>query len=75
VLPFAEGDLIDIWGSGPSDIYVLERQDGGMSLFHYDGASWTPEPVPYGGEFTSLWGMGTAPRIGGFGGAILRYKP
>lgn len=75
VVPFAEGDLLDIWGTGPTDIYVLERRPEGMTLFHYDGATWRPEPIPYGGEFNALWGMGMAPRIGGFGGAILRYKP
>ena len=75
VVPFAAGDLIDIWGTGPADIYVLERRAEGTTLFHYNGLTWVPEPVPYGGRFDALWGMGTVPRIGGFGGSILRYRP
>ncbi len=47
-----EGELVDIWGSGPDDIFVAAT-DGGM--LHYDGRSWGQMSTIY---FDSVWGSG-----------------
>ncbi len=75
VLPFTEVDLIALWGAGPEDVYALGRGAEESLLFHYDGKTWTSEAVPYGGLFHTLWGTPGTLRVGGFGGAILRYRP
>jgi hypothetical protein len=74
-VPFAQGDLLAIWGTGPGDLYVLERRSTGYAVFHHDGRTWTPVEVPYGGAFHALWGSRAALRVGGAGGSILRFRP
>ncbi len=32
-----------IWGSSPSDVYVVGHNDGGYGkMYHFDGKMWTP---------------------------------
>jgi hypothetical protein len=42
-----------IWGSGPNDLFLI----GGSAVAHYDGASWSGQPL---GSFTlqGIWGSG-----------------
>jgi len=53
----APGWLYAIWGSSPSDVYVV-----GSNVYHWDGVTWTPvgtdEKPLYSPEFTSVWGTG-----------------
>ena len=45
--------LVRVWGTGPSDIYVVEERG---ALWHFDGVAWTLEVVPGAREPRLIWG-------------------
>jgi hypothetical protein len=53
--------LTNVWGSGPNDVWA---SGSGGTVLHWDGAVWTPVPVPPPGSlpvkntFRVLWGSG-----------------
>ncbi len=52
--------LLGVWGTGPSDVWIVgETYDGTASIYHYDGSMWTEEVDP-GTSFglTAIWGTG-----------------
>ena len=39
----AQTIMQSIWGSSPSDVYVVGHNDGGYGkMYHFDGKMWTP---------------------------------
>jgi hypothetical protein len=57
--------IVDLWGSGPGDVYaVTYRYEGdyeagppyGSSLLHYDGAAWSEVDIGSEGDLTGVWG-------------------
>lgn len=65
----ANGDLISIWGTGPTEILAVGGRSGGI-LSRYDGTSWQTETAP---EFAGLNGVwmaadGTSTIVGPQGG-------
>jgi len=69
-----------IWGSGPSDIFIVSQGVGTMGrvwgrIYHYDGASWSEVGIPCVSGLTAVWGSsGNDVYAAGDGGAILRYR-
>jgi hypothetical protein len=82
LIPRKEGDggvtrrqAFKVWGSGPSDVWVVGTF--GM-VMHYDGAGWTdirPEPVNNTTTLTTVAGSGpdNVYAVGGFGNAIVAH--
>jgi hypothetical protein len=54
-VPTGGAVLTDLWGAGPSDLYL--SGDGGL-LLHYDGASWTPIDTGITSMITAVSGSG-----------------
>ncbi len=53
--------LMDVWGSGPNDVYIVGEKDiGPLPVYHYDGSAWLP--LMDGPELTvdlhGIWGSG-----------------
>ncbi len=72
-LPMGPSYLNDVWGSGPSDVYVV---GSGGTLAHYDGTTWVSPGVPVGSrvDLNGVWG--TSPSdlfVVGSRGAVARY--
>jgi len=47
--------LIDVWGSGPSDIFAV---GGGGTIIHFDGVSWERMPTDTDVQFQAVSGTG-----------------
>ena len=49
-----------IWGSGPSDVYVIGSRwsAGACTVYHFDGMGWTDVFSQEGGHFKDIWGSG-----------------
>jgi hypothetical protein len=68
--PGAVTDLTRIWGSGPSDVYLVAL-DG--SVLHYNGNAWKTMETGTNRRITDVWGLGaTEVYLVGDSGAILR---
>ena len=46
-------NLIDVWGVGPEDIYVVGFAG---TILHYDGSEWTPMETPTESNLEGVWG-------------------
>ena len=54
------GNLSGVWGTGPSDIYVVGTGNTAVPLiYHYDGSSWTSSSLTQGGLY-GVWGSNTS---------------
>ena len=47
--------LLDIWGSGPDDIYIVGRPG---ILLHWNGTQWDLQPLGTRETLTAVWGTG-----------------
>jgi len=51
--------LVNIWGSGPSDVWAVGPADETLnSLWHYDGISWKPTTQRLSSNLWSVFGFG-----------------
>ena len=69
------GTLSAVWGSGPSDVFIVGGEDERGEIYHYDGASWEPMDVPSGVPFL-VWVYGFGPDdvyAVGRQGAVIHY--
>lgn len=49
--------LVDVWGSGPSDVWAV---GSGGTVLHFDGSAWTATPAPTKETLGAVWGTGPA---------------
>jgi len=69
--------LASVWGSGPADIFAVggDLFSSTVTMLHYDGASWSAQPVPPGSSvLNGVWGSGPTNVFAvGYSGTILHY--
>lgn len=46
------GNLSEVWGSAPTDVYAVGQQ---ATLFHFDGVQWDRVTIPGWYEVTAMW--------------------
>lgn len=73
-----ESALLRVWGTGPSDVYVVgaDAKGSGPEVRHYDGERWRRLQAPSPG--TLWWVQGVGPddvRMVGNDGRVFRYTP
>lgn len=53
-------DLRSVWGAAPDDIHALSAPDAaqglGSEILHYDGASWSVDPLQVNDDLNRVWG-------------------
>ena len=71
------GALYSVFGTSPSDVYVVGADAGtGPELHHYNGSDWTPIDCGHSGDIWWGWHSGGDEVVFvGAGGAILSYAP
>lgn len=52
------GALSGVWGSGPSDVWVVGGSPGVAEVMHHDGEAWSPVEVPAGDLLVWVYGFG-----------------
>ena len=76
VLSGTSYDLVDVWGSGPSDVWATGYAGSTAAgvIVHWDGTSWSPVPegAPFGAEAVGGSGPNDAWVVGG--GAIVHWN-
>lgn len=77
-----EATLFGLWGSGPDDVWAVGGNvllpANGARVYHYDGAAWSPVPLPPAAAATTamykVWGTGPDDVwICGLGGVVIRW--
>lgn len=56
----ATGALSGVWGTGPDDVWIVGGTSEQGEIYHYDGTSWSPVPVPAGVGLL-VWAYGFGP--------------
>lgn len=70
------GALSSVWGSGPSDVFVVGGTAPQAEIYHYDGTDWQEMNVPTG-AFALVWVFGFGPNdvyAVGLAGTVLHYN-
>lgn len=61
-VPECAAPIGDLWASSATDVYATSHPAFGLrrshTLYHYDGASWTPVESPSAAGAYSVWGSG-----------------
>lgn len=70
--PLTNPSLSGIWGSGRSDVRIVDLYSG--SILHYDGVQWSAAPSG-ASQLQSIWGSGPNDIWVGGLSSILRYRP
>src|SRR3954471_6381680 len=47
-----------VWGTGPSDVYFSASTTAGMTVFRWDGSTWTANSAPEAGAPHAMWASG-----------------
>jgi hypothetical protein len=64
--------LLDIWGSGPDDIYIVGRPG---VLLHWNGTAWALQPLGTSETLTTVWGTGPEDVfVVGHNGLVFHYN-
>jgi hypothetical protein len=67
--------LSDVWGSSASDVFVVgSGPNGGNTLLHFDGTSWTLVTNPATADLLSVWGTVTDVYAVGGRGTVLHGR-
>jgi hypothetical protein len=74
--------IVDLWGSGPSDVYAVgyrpvseecEEIACGSALLHYDGAAWSEVDIGFSAGLTRVWGSRADNVFAAGSGTMLRF--
>jgi hypothetical protein len=49
-------DLLDVWGSGPSDAWVVGATGAGGTIFHWNGTAWSASSPVTSQKMFGVWG-------------------
>lgn len=70
------GALSGVWGSSPSDVWIVGGRPGEAEIRHYDGLGWSEVDAPEGADLLVwVYGFGPDDAIAvGVGGTVVRWN-
>ena len=66
----AEGGAHAVWGSSPADVFVGQTIP---PVLHFDGAAWSPMPVPTASPIFGMWGTAATDVFAATDNVVLHY--
>jgi len=65
--------LSSVWSSAPDDVFAVGEIGESGAVYHFDGTTWSPMPVPPVQRLTSVWGTSRSDVYAAGPGSILHY--